>query len=133
MTQKLVSRAIIYDAKGNILLARRIGNTGHGQWALVGGKPEGEEAPTETIIREVKEETNLVFRPMLFKEELDTTTEPGVTWKVSYFSGTAQGTLKLHAKENSEAQYFPLRDLAQTDIAFGHRRILEEFFASRKQ
>jgi 8-oxo-dGTP diphosphatase len=65
MTYKLVSRAIIYDHEGKLLLARRTSKSGHGQWALVGGKPERDEAPAETVVREVKEETALVFTPCL--------------------------------------------------------------------
>jgi len=132
MAYKFVSRAIIYDNEDRLLLARRVSNSGHGQWALIGGKPEGDELPAVTIVREVLEETNLHFVPTLFKEELDTITDPGTSWKVSYFSGKTDGTLKLYDKEHSEARYFTPNELSNLDIAFGHRRILEEFLASLK-
>jgi len=105
MTYKDVTRAIIYDTKGRILLAKRAGGRGAGQWALIGGKPEGSETPTETIIREVAEETSLVFEPRLFKEEIDTA-DPEQHWKVSYFAGPATGDIDLDDYDHVAAEYF---------------------------
>ncbi len=128
MTYKEVTRAIIYTPDGKILLAKRAGGQGKDQWALVGGKPEGDEKPHETIVREVLEETGLTFFPTLFKEEIDDV--DGVSWRVSYFSGNAKGEITLTAYDHSEAKYFGRDELDSANIAFGHDRILKEFLDS---
>ncbi len=128
MTQKEVTRAIIYTPEGKILLAKRAGGQGKDQWALIGGKPEGDEKPHETVIREVLEETGLTFFPTLFKEETDEV--DGISWRVSYFSGNAEGEITLAAYDNSEAKYFGPDELGTITIAFGHDRILKEFLDS---
>ncbi|HSX17791.1 MAG TPA: NUDIX hydrolase [Candidatus Saccharimonadales bacterium] len=128
MTYKEVSRAIIYDDNRRILLAKRGRGNGQGQWALIGGKPENEENPSEAIIREVLEESGLIFAPKLFKEEVSDTHDPrGDTWRVAYFSGKATGKLSLRPEENTEAKFFTLNELESLDIAFGHLRIIKEF------
>lgn len=132
MTYKYVTRAIIYDAKGNIFLAKRAGGRGANQWSLIGGKPDGAETPLETIIREVAEETGLTYKPALFKEEIDTA-DPEQHWKVSYFAGPASGTVVLDGYDHSAAEYFSPEQLEALDIAFGHLRIIQEFLkASQK-
>jgi 8-oxo-dGTP pyrophosphatase MutT (NUDIX family) len=64
--------AIIRDSKGAILLLRRaITDDFHPDcWSLPGGKIENNESPSNAVIREVKEETNLkVKSPTLLLEK----------------------------------------------------------------
>lgn len=128
---KEVSRAIIYDDERRILFAKRGRGNGKDQWALVGGKPEAGESAEEAVIREVLEETGLVFKPEFFKEELSSKHDPnGITWKVSYFAGKAAGTLALDLSENSEAGYFERSQIDSLDTTLGHDRIAYEFLDS---
>jgi ADP-ribose pyrophosphatase YjhB (NUDIX family) len=128
---KKVSRAIIYDDKHQLLFAKRGRGNGQGQWALVGGKPEAEESAEEAVIREVREETGLIFIPKFFKEEISGKHDPeGHKWKVSYFSGKAAGRLVLEPSENTEAAYFTREQLKFLDITLDHDRIAEEFLDS---
>ena len=76
MQPKEVSRAIIYDDDGRVLLAKRARGAGEGQWALIGGKPENGEKPIETVVREVLEETGLTFSPTPLRVEVDDTHDP---------------------------------------------------------
>lgn len=131
---KKVSRAIIYDNKNRVLLAQRARGNGQGQWALVGGKPENNETAAEAIVREVLEETGLVFESVLFKEEISNAHDPhGDTWQVTYFSGKATGKLVLDPAENADAKYFSEADLDSLDIAFGHQRLIKEFLGSKNK
>jgi ADP-ribose pyrophosphatase YjhB (NUDIX family) len=52
--------AIIYDNAGRILLVRRHDTS---QWALPAGIMEMDEAISDTVVREVEEETGLRVRP----------------------------------------------------------------------
>jgi mutator protein MutT len=51
--------ALIVDAEGRILLARRAAEIENGKWDLPGGYLEEGEDPVEAMVREVREETGL--------------------------------------------------------------------------
>lgn len=53
--------AIVVDNKGDILLIRRSDNK---LWSIPGGKMEIGESLSETVVREVQEETGLQTRPI---------------------------------------------------------------------
>ncbi len=56
---------MIYDGKGNILVEERCKNDWHGI-AFPGGHVEEREAFTDSVVREIKEETGLdIFSPKL--------------------------------------------------------------------
>ena len=126
-------RAIILNDRGQVLLGKRARGTGVNQWALIGGKPDGNETIEQTIIREVKEETGLKFtNPILWKEEEGDSATPGEFWKVSYFYGKAIGNVKLNRNEISEVRYFSLKDLDNLNIGLTHDKVLQEFFSQRR-
>jgi 8-oxo-dGTP diphosphatase len=53
-------RAIVRDSNGNILLLKRANSEyGEGQWCLPGGKLDYGDTPENTVVKELKEETNL--------------------------------------------------------------------------
>ena len=52
----LVCSAVVLDANGRLLLTKRADN---GKWCLPGGHLESGETVSESIVREVKEETGL--------------------------------------------------------------------------
>lgn len=52
---------LVFNHDGNILLGKRKGELGNGEYSLPGGKVDFGETPYQTAIREVKEETNLEF------------------------------------------------------------------------
>lgn len=53
-----VSAVVLRD--GRVLLGRRRGAHGAGTWAFPGGKVDPGEHPTDTVARELREETGLV-------------------------------------------------------------------------
>lgn len=116
--------------EGRVLLGKRSRSDGKGKWALIGGKPEQNETPEDAIAREVHEELGLTFKPSLWMEEIDTTSVPGETWKVYYFSGIMEGKLSLKEDEVAEIIFAGLEDLESLDIAFTHKEVLFKFFES---
>ena len=109
--------AIIENQKGEILLQRRVDDD---NWGLPGGCQEANETFEETIIREVKEETNLEVE----KEDLkmidvvsgpsrrytypngDTVISNTVLYHITKFSGKIKWD-----EESKELKYFSLNNL----------------------
>lgn len=125
---KEVTRAIIINNKGEVLVGKRARKDGVGQWALVGGKLDIGETPEDCVIREVHEELGLVFSPTLWKEEIDTSAGDGSAWKVYYFMGHVTGEIQRKEDEITETLYISSKDVDSLAIAFGHEKILRDFF-----
>jgi mutator protein MutT len=126
---KEVTRALIIDANNNVLIGLRGRGISANMWALVGGKREPGETPEACVIREVKEELGLHFHPTLWKVELDATSDQGVTWKVYYYIGKATGNVSRKEDEIADTRYVSLPDLDELPFAFGHKKILQDFFS----
>lgn len=129
---KEVSRAIIINREGKVLLGKRQHGMGVNLYALIGGKPDEGESIEDCVVREVKEEIGLDFDSKLYLEEIDSISVPGENWKVSYYIGTAEGDLKLKEDEVVDVIYVSEEDLENTPIAFDHKRILKDYFQSKK-
>lgn len=126
---KTVTRAILVQ-DDKVLLGKRAGGHGAGQWALIGGKPDDGERPGDAIRREVREEVGVEFEPTLFS---DSVSDPvhyggGDPWRVFVFVGPFRGTLNLNAAEITEVALVGADELDGYDIAFNHRDVLKEFF-----
>ena len=130
--EKIAVRAIITNDEGKILIGKRANKSWKNRWSLIGGKPDFGETLVEAVVREVKEEIGVRFQnPVFWKEEINDITVPGEFWRTGYFFGNIEGNIKLKSDEISEIKYISRQDLDNFDIAFGHDKILEEFF-SRK-
>lgn len=125
---KKVSRAIIINEQGLVLLGKRARGMGEDKYALIGGKLDEGETPKEAIIREVKEELGLDFEPTLFLERIDNETDSQNPWKVYFFTGTVSGKFKLNKEEINDIIFISEEGLDNLDIAFDHKDRLKDFF-----
>ena len=130
---KEVTRAIITNEQGQVLLGKRAKGMGEGKYALVGGKPDQGETPIKAVVREVKEELGLDFDPTLILERVDTQTDPINPWKTYFFTGTATGVIQLKDDEITDIIFVSEEDLDGLDIAFDHRDRLKDFFRQNLQ
>ncbi len=97
-TQKVihVAAAVIRDSKGRILIARRPDHAHQGGlWEFPGGKVEVNESVTEALLRELKEELDIIATSMkpLIKVRHDYPDKSVLldVWEVDQFSGFARG------------------------------------------
>lgn len=127
----VVTRAIILNKEGKVLLGKRARSDSSGKWALIGGKPNEGESNRGAIIREVKEELGLLFKPTWWIEETDKISVPGEIWTVVYFYGKTDGSLKLKLDEVAEIIFVNRNDLENLDIAYDHKDLLINFFESK--
>ncbi len=75
-----VAVAVIIDDQQRILITRRPLHASHGgMWEFPGGKLEGDETPTEALIREVKEEVGLDVQDCDFLGEINHLYSPEIS------------------------------------------------------
>ena len=132
-----VGAVIVYN--GRILLEKRKGEPGKGKWSIPGGLVELGERAEQTVIREVREETNLEVESPELIDVVDSITfdEDGrIKYHfviIDYFVKLKGGTVKA-ADDAAELKWVPFNkvekyDLTKTFRAFfqRNRRKLEKF------
>jgi ADP-ribose pyrophosphatase YjhB (NUDIX family) len=95
-------------------------------WKLPGGRSEEKETPTEAIIREIKEEIGLSFKPkdmeLIYEEERE-----GHNFYLFQTNPLSLEGLKTKGNEGEEVKLFlPEQIKSLPDFFPPHRKILEE-------
>lgn len=127
---KRTAGAIITRKQGGelqVLLTRRNVNPYKGKWCFPGGHVDPGETAAQTVVREVKEETGLDFKGVLFRGFEEDIPEMRVNNIVSMFEGSVTGELKFDPGEVAEAKWFPLDEALQLEMAFYHHDVLTEW------
>ena len=116
---------IIIEMEGGIVLIKRK-NPPYG-WALPGGFVEYGESLEDAAIREAKEETGLdVVELRQFHTYSDPDRDPRHHTISTVFTGKGRGFLK-GSDDAVEAKIFT-EDNLPDEIAFDHRKILDDYF-----
>lgn len=128
------SAAIIND-EGKVLLTRRLDN---GQWCLPSGGMDAGESPSETILREVFEETGLHVR---VKRLVGVYSDPNQL--VIYADGTKVQIVAIHfeveliggtlglSDETSDYGYFSLQEMGGMEMLGHHKKRIEDTLAEK--
>ncbi len=99
-----------------------------GHWAFPKGKAELQETPQEAAFRELKEETGLEVKDLLYKEPFAETYnfyrgDQLIHKQVFYFLACVEGVEKLQGVEILEGKWFPLLEVS-SQLTFPESRIL---------
>lgn len=134
---------ILVDPQGRVLLQLRDDTPGimyPGHWGITGGAANAGETPEQTAVRETEEETGLriermePFRAYYF-------TDPPAGAKASskaradyelylYHAPCGTPAEELTCGEGRELRYFAPDDAMALNLAYNHREVLGDFFAS---
>jgi len=116
----------IIEKNGKILLIKRNHEPFNRLWGLPGGHIDKGENAEKAVIREVKEETNLDFKPKFFLFGEENFKE--INWHalVFFFKGVAKGGIKL-SKEHTGYGWFNHDEIKKMDLAFNHKKVLNEY------
>jgi 8-oxo-dGTP diphosphatase len=129
--------AIVVDATGRVLLARRAGEPFAGRWDLPGGFLEEGEHPLDALVREMKEETGLDVEPDQFVgiwvdrygSGEDAPATLNLYWTASVVGGEAEA-----ADDVAELRWFAGERLpAAGDLAFHIPDVLSAWRARRHE
>jgi 8-oxo-dGTP diphosphatase len=114
---------------GKILIEKRKNELGRGKWSIPGGLVELGEKAEETVIREVKEETNLaVSRPHLVDvvENVETDETGDVRYHyviIDYFAKIESGLLRA-ASDAAELKWVTFDEVKEFDLTESFRDFL---------
>lgn len=123
-TPKLMVDIIIPDERGRVVLIERASDPFRGQWALPGGFVEVGETVEEAAAREAAEETGMAVEvARLVGVYSDPQRDPrGHNVSVAFLARVVGGDLEA-ASDAAEAAVL---DPSSVDLAFDHRRIVED-------
>ena len=129
----LIGVGAVIVCNGRILLEKRKGEPGKGKWSIPGGLVELGERAEQTVIREVREETNLeVENPELIDVVDSITFDEGGRIKyhfviIDYFVKLKGGTVKA-ADDAAELKWVPFNEVEKYDLTRTFREFFERNF-----
>ena len=121
-----IDAIILNEDKTKVLLVKRGSKAYHGMWGFVSGKVDLGEEIRETVVREVKEETNLDVKIVKFvgryydkKGRHPTKTMICLPHICKAIGG------ELKADDDAlDAKWFSLEEVKDMDLAFDHKQML---------
>lgn len=121
-----IDAIILNEDKTKILLIKRGSKAYHGMWGFISGKVDWGEEIKETVIREVKEETNLdveviAFTGKYYDKKGRHPTKTMIC--LPHFCKVLGGELKA-GDDASDAKWFSLEEVRDMELAFDHKQML---------
>ena len=144
MPRKLSAGVILVDREGRVLLQLRDDDPKimfPGHWGITGGAGIPGETPEQIARREVEEETGLALgRIEPFRAYYTSDPPPGakgraaskrVDYELYLFHAPCETPAgEMVCGEGRELRFFAPHELPGLDVAYNHRDVLTEFFAS---
>lgn len=125
-----VGAVIENDSK--VLLVKRNNEPFKGYWCLPGGHIDFGETAEKAVIREVKEETGLTFKPKFlgYRDEI----YPNINWhgEVLIFYGEAKGEEGIEGEEITDIKWFNINEAANMKLAFEHEEVVKMYVKNKE-
>lgn len=118
--------AIIFDEDRNILLLKKTNKPFKEFWCLPGGVVEYDETPQQSIIREVKEETNLDIKIKKLIGVYLINNDPRGNGLDLIFIGAVKKAEVILSFEHTEYNFFSPSELPEL-IAYKHREAISDY------
>ncbi len=115
-----------------ILLTRRDIPPFKDRWCLPGGHIDKYESVLKAVIREVKEEVGLDFKPRFFGYFDEIIPDLKIHAVVIAFWSVGKGTPEASKSEVREMDWFSCSEALSFDLAFQHKEIISEFVRYKK-
>ncbi len=123
----------IIERRNKILLVKRKFEPFKGFYAFPGGKVEENELVEKAIVREVKEETGYIIKPI---EILGVYSDPkrdprGHVITITFISKIIKGKLKNSIE--TEPKWFKINEVKKMKLAFDHSKIFKDYLKWKKK
>lgn len=116
------------EKRDTILLTKRNVPPFKGLWCLPGGHIDDFETAEEAVVREVKEETGLLFEKPLFLYFFNELFPEHHFHAVALaFYGKGVGTVELMPDEVEQIAWFTLHETLALPLAFNHNQIVQRY------
>lgn len=127
--------ALIYrkqQGKCQLLLTKRNIKPFRDYWCIPGGHIEKFENTIDAVIREVKEETNMDFKPKFLCYIDEIFRIQNIHNVAIMFYGKATNTPKADPGEVSDIRWFSIDDALRIKLAFKHNEVIKYFSREKK-
>lgn len=121
----LIIRVDEYTEK--ILLTKRKVKPFCSHWSLPGGHIKEEEKAIDAVIREVREETGLIFEPIFMVYNDEIFKEHKFYAVALFFAGSATGEIRIQKEEVSDCKWFTISEALEQNLAFNHKDIIQAY------
>ena len=118
-------KALLFNAEGKFLALKRSKET-NGNWSLPGGDLELDEDPTESIIREIKEETQLEVSEMKPYCAMTFTSDDGDFCLALGYTGKVLSGLPKLNWEHDGYRWVTKEELLQLNPSVNLRKLLDK-------
>ncbi|MBD3339671.1 MAG: NUDIX domain-containing protein [Candidatus Lokiarchaeota archaeon] len=102
-------------------------------WALPGGKINFKEAAKDAVIREIREEVDLDFEPILYYTYYERIPDKNIDGDVYVYEGNAKGEPRLSKNEITKFGWFSIQNSTKMNLAFSHNEILNNYLKNKKR
>ena len=129
MTEATVCAILQKD--GKFLLVKRVYDPYKGRWCLPGGHVDEYELAQSAVAREVKEETNLDFKPKFYKYFDEILRAESWHAVVLIYTGQFSGEEKP-GEDSGEVKWFTRDEIKKMNLAFNHKFIINDFIKNEE-
>ncbi len=119
--------AVVFDARGRLLMIQRGHDPGAGLWSIPGGRVEPGETDEQALVRELLEETNLHVTVGEFVGSVRREGPGGTIIDIRDFTVTVTGGILRPGDDAADARWVAVAELDRLEVTEGLIEALTEW------
>ncbi len=119
--------AVVFDARGRLLMIQRGHDPGAGLWSIPGGRVEPGETDEQALVRELLEETNLHVTVGEFVGSVRREGPGGTIIDIRDFTVTVTGGILRAGDDAADARWVAVAELDRLEVTEGLIEALTEW------
>jgi ADP-ribose pyrophosphatase YjhB (NUDIX family) len=119
--------AVVFDARGRLLMIQRGHDPGAGLWSIPGGRVEPGETDEQALVREMLEETNLQVKVGKLIGRVQREGLGGAVVDIGDYAATVTGGTLRPGDDAADARWVAASGLARLEVAEGLIEALTEW------
>jgi 8-oxo-dGTP diphosphatase len=119
--------AVVFDARGRLLMIQRGHDPGAGLWSIPGGRVEPGETDEQALARELIEETNLQVKVGILVGQVQREAPGGTVIDIRDYAATVTGGTLRPGDDAADARWVAAAELARLEVTEGLIEALTEW------